>query len=488
MTPNLEAQHLKVARQFLYDQAMVYYQGNPVGTVAAIPQKRWVYSQGQLEVAVPDHDLNYGEVFIRDNVLSMMWFLLDGRDDIVKNFLEVCLQLQSNDPRTRGIFPTSFYVNHEKLVSDFGQRAIGRVVSVDATLWWPIIVHMYVRKTQDWDWVHSERVQQALTHLLGLVLQPSFREVPTLHVPDGSFMIDRPLDVWGSPLEVQVLLYGALISAARLLRQGDPLIAHCLERAIRLRRYLHKHYWLNRRIVQTLRRRPTDQYGDDVVNEYNIRTETVPHWLQEWLNSEGGFLIGNIRTSRPDFRFFSLGNCLASIFDILTPPQQRSLFNLILHNQQDLIGEMPLRICHPPLDDTDWQNKTGFDPKNRRWCYHNGGHWPCLLPFLIVAVLRHQQSFLDLRYSQTYLPMQELLKKAYQLQMARLPEQKWAEYFDGPTGVWMGQQARLYQTWTIAGLLICHRILIQSPTDSSILDLVPLRSLRDPVMPLHAEE
>jgi hypothetical protein len=36
-------------------------------------------------------------------------------------------------------------------------------------------------------------------------------------VPDGAFMIDRPLDVWRAPLEIQALLYGALRSAAALL-------------------------------------------------------------------------------------------------------------------------------------------------------------------------------------------------------------------------------------------------------------------------------
>ncbi|MEN9251944.1 MAG: glycoside hydrolase 100 family protein [Thermostichales cyanobacterium HHBFW_bins_127] len=476
MTSTVEHEHLERAKHLLYDQAMVHFQGQPIGTVAAIPQKKWVMSNHHAQI-VPPPDLNYGEVFIRDNVLSMICFLLDGRADIVRNFLSACLQLQSWDPRTRGIFPTSFYVEGEQLIADYGQRAIGRVVSVDATLWWPILLNMYVQKTQDWDWIYQDGVQTGLKNMLGLILQPSFREIPTLHVPDGSFMIDRPLDVWGSPLEVQVLLYGALLSAAHLLRDGEREGLQAVERAIRLRRYLHKHYWLNRQIVQTLRRRPTDQYGDDVVNEYNIRTETIPHWLQSWLGTRGGFLIGNIRTGRPDFRFFTLGNCLAAIFDILTQSQQRALFNLILHNQKDLVGEMPMRICHPPLDDFDWQNKTGYDPKNRPWCYHNAGHWPCLLPFLVMAVLRHQHRFLDLRYTQTYLPMQELLKRAYNLQMSRLPEEKWAEYFDGPTGFWMGQQARLYQSWTIAALLLVHRLLMQSPADSTILDLVPLKKL-----------
>ncbi|MEN9223758.1 MAG: glycoside hydrolase 100 family protein, partial [Thermostichus sp. BF3_bins_97] len=76
-----------------------------------------------------------------------------------------------------------------------------------------------------------------------------------------------------------------------------------------------------------------------------------------------------------------------------------------------------------------------------------------------------------------YLPMQDLLQESYQILLRRLPEQKWAEYFDGPTGVWMGQQARLYQTWTVAGLLLAHHLLKVNPEDATVFDLPKLGSL-----------
>lgn len=470
--------HLEAARDLLYKKAMVAFEGRSIGTVAAIPQVKHMYVEGHLQAIKPDCDLNYNEIFIRDNVPVALYCLLDGETDIVRNFLEICLQLQSQDIRTAGIFPTSFFVDQHRLVADYGQRAIGRVVSIDATLWVPILALAYVRKTGDWEWGRGAGVQEGLQRLLGLILQPSFREDPTLYVPDGAFMIDRPLDVWGSPLEVQVLLYGALMACSALL-EAVHLSEAALQRACNLRRYIRKHYWLNSRIVQTLRRRPTEQYGDVVVNEYNIRTETIPHWLQTWLGEDGGFLIGNIRTGRPDFRFFTLGNCLAAIFDVISLAQQRSLFSLILKNHGDLVAEMPMRICHPPLDENDWQNKTGFDPKNRPWCYHNAGHWPCLLAYLTIAVLRHHPKFLDMRYSQVYLPMQELIRHGYLQQLKKLPAQKWPEYFDGPTGVWMGQESRIYQTWTIVGLLLLNQLLAGDPKHSNLLDLIPMASIKN---------
>ena len=63
--------------------------------------------------------------------------------------------------------------------------------------------------------------------------------------------------------------------------------------------------------MQVLRRRPTEQYGDNQhQNEFNVQPQVIPDWLQDWLENRGGYLIGNMRTGRPDFRFYSLGNSL----------------------------------------------------------------------------------------------------------------------------------------------------------------------------------
>lgn len=481
------------ARLLFFERAMVKVDGDYVGAVAAIPKPS----------ASNQPDLNYGEIFIRDNVPVMIYLLLQGKQDIVRHFLDTCLRLQGKQFETRGIFPTSFIEHNGRLVADYGQRAIGRVVSVDATLWWPILTYIYVQRTGDRAYACSHHTQLGVQQFLDLILRPNFRAAPTLYVPDGAFMIDRPLDVWGAPLEIQTLLYGALLSAAGLIKMdlaakgycGDPkefatpplsegFTEHqiyqfrlCLKWIRRLRRYLLRHYWVNGKTVQVLRRRPTEEYGDEALNVYNIQTETIPHWLQDWLGDHGGYLIGNIRTGRPDFRFFTLGNCLGAMFDVLSPNQQKALFHLIARNKQDLVAEMPLRICHPPLDASDWRNKTGFDRKNLPWCYHNAGHWPCLHWFLVAAVLRHQQLHSP---STAEMAIRELLQDAYTIMLKRLPHQQWAEYFDGPMGTWVGQQARSYQTWTIVGFLLVHHFLKVNPADAQIMNVPTLKMLIAP--------
>jgi len=483
---NIKEQNIvDLAKSLLFEKLLVRLDGQFVGASAAISKKSHNFHL--------DKDLNYGEIFIRDNVPVMIYLLVDGKYEIVRHFLDSCLQLQSIEFQTRGIFPTSFTDVDNHLIADYGQKAIGRVCSVDATLWWPILAYIYVQRTGDEVWAIKKEVQIGLQRFLELILHPQFRDSPTLYVPDGAFMIDRPMDVWGNPLEIQTLLYASLSGAASLIKmdleQKDStqsndfteIQRHQFNYATawlkRLRRYLLTHYWVNNQTIQVLRRRPTEEYGASIANEYNIQIETIPHWLQDWLGDNGGYLIGNIRTGRPDFRFFTLGNCLGAIFDIISPLQQRSLFALFLRNRRSLFAQMPLRICHPPLESKDWRLITGFDRKNLPWCYHNGGHWPCLLWFFVLALLRYQNHCdgLSINVSDSF---EELLEESYQVFLVRLPQQQWAEYFDGPTGIWIGQQARVYQAWTIAGFLLVHHLLKVNPSDSSIMDLPKLSALK----------
>ena len=451
-----------------FERTLVRVRGELVGSVAA------------LEHPLKDDAANYGEVFLRDNVPVMLYLLLQGRFEIVRHFLAICLDLQSSTYQTRGVFPTSFVEQNGVLIADYGQRSIGRITSVDASLWWPVLCWLYVRHSGDVEFGSSQRVQRGVQLLLDLVLHPTFEGTPVLFVPDCAFMIDRPMDVWGAPLEVEVLLFGCLRSCCHLmeLAQRDNVSRLLDQRLVLTRQWLHdlrsfllKHYWVTSKTVQVLRRRPTEQYGEHQhENEFNVQPQVIPPWLQDWLENRGGYLIGNMRTGRPDFRFYSLGNSLSCLFGLLTAPQQRALFRLVLHNREHLMAQMPMRICHPPLDANEWMNKTGSDPKNWPWSYHNGGHWPSLLWYLGAAILLHEQRHPEadvLLMGQ----MRAMLEECYWSQLNQLPRQQWAEYFDGPTGTWVGQQARTYQTWTIVGFLLMHHLLRVDSKDVLHIDI-----------------
>jgi len=97
---------------------LVEISGELVGSVAA------------LEHPTKNKKLNYGEIFLRDNVPVMIYLITQKRYEIVKKFLSVCLELQSSNYQTRGVFPTSFVEENGKLIGDYGQRSIGGLLQL----------------------------------------------------------------------------------------------------------------------------------------------------------------------------------------------------------------------------------------------------------------------------------------------------------------------------------------------------------------------
>ncbi len=149
-----------------FERTLIRVRGELAGSVAALAHPR------------NHQELNYGEIFLRDNVPVMVYLLLQGRFEIVRNFLDLCLELQSSAYQTRGVFPTSFIEQNGELIADYGQRSIGRITSVDASLWWPILCWLYVQRSKDWEYGVSQRVQRGVQLLLDLVLHPSFEGTP----------------------------------------------------------------------------------------------------------------------------------------------------------------------------------------------------------------------------------------------------------------------------------------------------------------------
>jgi glycogen debranching enzyme len=104
-----------------------------------------------------------------------------------------------------------------------------------------------------------------------------------------------------------------------------------------------------------------------------------------------------------------------------------------------------LKLCFPALDGLDWKSITGADPKNTPWSYHNGGYWPFLLWLLATAAVKAGRP--------------ELAQRALGTVAARIAEQRWPEYYDGPDSRLIGKEARAFQTWSIAGFIAAQALL-----------------------------
>ncbi|MEP0799530.1 glycoside hydrolase 100 family protein [Funiculus sociatus] len=450
---NTKSELLKEAWERL-EKSIVYYDGRPIGTIAANDPE--------------SEALNYDQCFVRDFVSSALAFLIAGKPEIVRNFLLATLALQSHEPQMDsfkpgpGLMPASFKVETRKngeyyLTADFGEDAIARVPPVDSCLWWILLLRAYVKATGDISFAHQPEFQEGIRLILELCLVHRFAMYPTMLVPDGAFMIDRRMGVYEHPLEIQVLFYAALRAAGELLVPNDSTNSciHSLNQRLQTLTYhVREYYWLDLKRLNEIYRYKGDEFGKKVANRFNIYAQSIPGWLTEWLPQTGGYLAGNLGPGRMDFRFFALGNLMAIVTSLASEKESQRIMNLIEQRWDDLVGYMPMKICFPAIDGEEWRIITGCDPKNTPWSYHNGGNWPVLLCFLTAAALKTGRI--------------ELAQKAFDIAKNRLSEDRWPEYYDSKNARLIGKESKNYQTWTIAGFLVANDLL-ENPTHLALL-------------------
>lgn len=438
-------------------RSIVYFRKQPVGTIAALDHS--------------EEKLNYDQVFVRDFVPSALAFLMNGEPDIVKNFLIKALRLQSWEKKVdlfklgEGVMPASFKVHHdpvrntETLVADFGEAAIGRVAPVDSGFWWIILLRAYTKSTGDSSLADMPECQRGIRLILSICLSEGFDTFPTLLCADGCCMIDRRMGIHGYPIEIQALFFMALRCALQLLKpegEGKEFIEKVVERLHALSFHMRNYYWLDLKQLNCIYRYKTEEYSHTAVNKFNVMPDSLPDWVFDFMPTKGGYFIGNVSPAMMDFRWFCIGNCVAILSSMATPEQASAIMDLIEARWNELVGEMPLKISYPALEGHEWKIITGYDPKNTRWSYHNGGSWPVLLWLLTAACIKSGRP--------------QIAKKAIELAESRLLKDGWPEYYDGKTGRYIGKQARKHQTWSIAGYLVA-KMMLEDPSHVGMVSL-----------------
>ncbi|XP_066336784.1 probable alkaline/neutral invertase F [Miscanthus floridulus] len=446
-------------------KSVVYFREQPVGTIAAVDH-------------ASEEVLNYDQVFVRDFVPSALAFLMNNETDIVKNFLLKTLHLQSSEKMVdrfklgAGAMPASFKVdrnknrNTETLVADFGESAIGRVAPVDSGFWWIILLRAYTKYTGDVSLSESPDCQKCMRLILNLCLSEGFDTFPTLLCTDGCSMIDRRMGIYGYPIEIQALFYMALRCALQMLKpegEGKDFIEKIGQRLHALTYHMRNYFWLDFHQLNNIYRYKTEEYSHTAVNKFNVIPDSIPDWVFDFMPCRGGYFLGNVSPAMMDFRWFALGNCITIVSSLATPEQSVAIMDLIEEKWDELVGEMPLKICYPALENHEWRIITGCDPKNTRWSYHNGGSWPVLLWLLTAACIKTGRP--------------QMAKRAIELAESRLLKDGWPEYYDGKLGRFVGKQARKFQTWSIAGYLVA-RMMLEDPSTLMMISMEEDRPMK----------
>nr|ABI17895.1 neutral/alkaline invertase [Coffea arabica] len=439
-------------------RSLVFFRDQPVGTIAA-------YDHASEEV------LNYDQVFVRDFVPSALAFLMNGEPEIVKNFLLKTLQLQGWEKRIdrfklgEGAMPASFKVLHDPdrktdtIVADFGESAIGRVAPVDSGFWWIILLRAYTKSTGDLSLAETPECQKGMRLILSLCLSEGFDTFPTLLCADGCSMIDRRMGIYGYPIEIQALFFMALRCALVMLRhdtEGKEFIERIVKRLHALSFHMRSYFWLDFQQLNDIYRYKTEEYSHTAVNKFNVIPDSILDWVFDFMPTRGGYFIGNVSPARMDMRWFALGNCVAILSCLATAEQAAAIMDLIEARWDELVGEMPMKICYPAIESHEWRIVTGCDPKNTRWSYHNGGSWPVLLWLLTAACIKTGRI--------------QIARRAIDLAESLLLKDSWPEYYDGKLGRYIGKQARKFQTWSIAGYLVA-KMMLEDPSHLGMISL-----------------
>ncbi|EFH42836.1 hypothetical protein ARALYDRAFT_332600 [Arabidopsis lyrata subsp. lyrata] len=168
----------------------------------------------------------------------------------------------------------------------------------------------------------SIECEKSIQLILSMCLSEGFDILHTLLCDDGCCLIDHSTGVYGYLIEIQALFFMALRCAVLLLLKEDGedrgIISQCCQQVQRNPRF------------------------------YSIFDYMSPH---------GGLFVGN----------FAFGNCIAMLSSLATP----EIIDLIESRLEELVGEMPLKVCYPAIGSHEWRIVTGCDPKNTRWSYHN---------------------------------------------------------------------------------------------------------------------
>ncbi|CAL9197786.1 unnamed protein product [Musa hybrid cultivar] len=440
-------------------RSLVHFRGQPVGTIAA-------NDHGSEEI------LNYDQVvFVRDFVPSALAFLMNGEPEIVKNFLLKTLHLQGWEKKIdrftlgEGVMPASFKVLHDPgrktdtLIADFGESAIGRVAPVDSGFWWIILLRAYTKSTGDLSLAETHECQKGMRLILALCLSEGFDTFPTLLCADGCSMIDRRMGIYGYPIEIQALFFMALRCALPMLKhdaEGKEFVERIVKRLHALSYHMRSYFWLDFQQLNDIYRYKTEEYSHTAVNKFNVIPDSIPDWVFDFMPTRGGYFIGNVSPARMDFRWFALGNLVAILSSLATPEQSMAIMDLIEERWEELVGEMPLKITYPAIENHEWRIVTGCDPKNTRWSYHNGGSWPVLLWLLTAACIKTGRP--------------QIARRAIELAENRLLKDGWPEYYDGKLGRYIGKQARKFQTWSIAGYLVA-KMMLEDPSHLGMVSL-----------------
>lgn len=315
----------------------------------------------------------YPDFWVRDALISSLGMVLSG-DEELKEIARKSIDTASKHQKFIGQIPN-------KIIPDESKICFGEGGCVDSSLWYPIAVLNYFKKTNDFEFLKSnyEKIILSMNWALGLDQNADW----LIETNEGADWMDMLLRS-GRVLYDNILLYKALKDTDEILRtlnleQKFNSISENIKEAINL------FFWPTKENLETIKLR----YGHTGL-EKDVET------LGKFIEQERNFYLADMGFREFDPRFDTFSNLLAIIFDVADEDKKKKIFDYIKKEKID--EPYPLKVLHPPILKSDpfWNNYFRWtdlpylqEPGN----FHNGGIWPFVGGFYIAALKKEKRDF-----------------------------------------------------------------------------------------------
>ncbi len=300
---------------------------------------------------------NYQSIWARDGSIVSLSALQTDDEKLHYTARQTLLTLQKYQG-PHGEIPSN--VDPQSGIVSYGGTA-GRV---DGNLWFILAVFRYYQRTQDKDVL--QQLRPALKKIKFLLGAWEFNTKGLLYVPETGDWADEYIQ-HGYVLYDQLLYQRALVYLSALLE--DPALE---TKAHKLHQLIQANYWFYDCNPQT-----GDAYHPIIFHRGCQLADTKgSHWMAFFSPTGYGY------------RFDTMANVLASLFQIATPEQSTHVDAYIRDNiiQSDFKVLPAFAPVIEPLD-ADWehlQRTFSNSFKNKPYEFYNGGLWPLLNGFYVA--------------------------------------------------------------------------------------------------------
>lgn len=310
----------------------------------------------------------YREVWGRDGLITSLGLVASGDEELV-SLAKLTINTITKYQNRLGQLPNFVSLDLKRI-------SFGRGGCVDTSLWYPIAVLNYYKVTKDEQFLryHAKRIDKAVNWVLALDQNGD----GLIEINEGADWMDCLLRQ-GRVLYDNVLLYAALYSLDKI-REVFRRKAKYKTIGEKIKENINLIFWpeeKNRQVVGQM-----FGYGDTYDDfEIMLQNETRKYYY-----ADAGLGIFDPRCD-------VFANVLAILFDVANEEKKK----LILKHFEEIKAAepYPVRVLHPSIqpDDAMWfryfrKTKIHFPWLQEPGNYHNGGIWPFIGGFYVMALVK----------------------------------------------------------------------------------------------------